>query len=575
MACRLILLLTHLTSLLMIPYNAIAVIEKDSLLLQISFAKSPEEKTNLLLSLSSIEENQNVDSALHYAEDAYKYALEIKNIELQTRSLVSISRIQLSLNKFIVCVNSAEKAIELAKSIGQKREEAIAKGILAIVYAETGNIDKSAEYYFQALKLFEEIGDKRETGLVLGNIGADFMYQGNYEKALEYMNKSLEIAQQINDKQGIAQQYNNLAGIYMKQLKNSPKALEYFKKAEIVNREINDRYQTGINLVNIGTIYKQMSQPDSALQCYQQAMNLFNEINHPLRKADCLLHLSKFYLVTDENLSRKHALEALEIGQYHNALNVILEASSLLDQLFLSKGDTSKAYFYSNLKHNIRDSLYALQNQKAMFKLEFQYNQEKVERERKHTQLRNWIIYGFVLFGLITSLVILSLLNSRQRIKMKNTRLEKDQVESKLRFKNKELTINLMALLKKNEMLEEISERLIRIEKDGDKRDAREAVSLLNKEMKQNIDDKIWKEFSTRFHETNHAFYDKLLQQFPQLSQSELKLCAYLRLNMSTKEISDLTGQRMESIDVARYRLRKKLGISNSDSNLVTFLTQI
>lgn len=559
----------------MIPYNAIAVIEKDSLLLQISFAKSPEEKTNLLLSLSSIEENQNVDSALHYAEDAYKYALEIKNIELQTRSLVSISRIQLSLNKFIVCVNSAEKAIELAKSIGQKREEAIAKGILAIVYAETGNIDKSAEYYFQALKLFEEIGDKRETGLVLGNIGADFMYQGNYEKALEYMNKSLEIAQQINDKQGIAQQYNNLAGIYMKQLKNSPKALEYFKKAEIVNREINDRYQTGINLVNIGTIYKQMSQPDSALQCYQQAMNLFNEINHPLRKADCLLHLSKFYLVTDENLSRKHALEALEIGQYHNALNVILEASSLLDQLFLSKGDTSKAYFYSNLKHNIRDSLYALQNQKAMFKLEFQYNQEKVERERKHTQLRNWIIYGFVLFGLITSLVILSLLNSRQRIKMKNTRLEKDQVESKLRFKNKELTINLMALLKKNEMLEEISERLIRIEKDGDKRDAREAVSLLNKEMKQNIDDKIWKEFSTRFHETNHAFYDKLLQQFPQLSQSELKLCAYLRLNMSTKEISDLTGQRMESIDVARYRLRKKLGISNSDSNLVTFLTQI
>lgn len=389
------------------------------------------------------------------------------------------------------------------------------------------------------------------------------------------MNKSLEIAQQTGDKQGIAQNFNNIAGVYMEGLKNYPKALEYFKKAELVNREINDKNQTGVNLINIGAIYNQMDQPDSALHCFRQALNLFTEINHPVRKAECLLHLSKFYLGTDVNNSRKYALEAFEIGQSYHALQIILEASSILDQLYLSKGDTSNAYYYSNLKHQISDSLYALQNQKAMIKLEFQYNQEKVERERKHMQLRNRIIYGFVLFGLVSSLIIVSLINSRQRIKMKNTRLEKDQIESKLRFKNKELTINLMALLKKNEMLEEISKQLISIERKSDKQDAREAVSLLNKELKQNIDTKIWKEFSARFHETNHAFYDKLLQQFPQLSKNELKLCAYLRLNMSTKEISDLTGQRMESIDVARYRLRKKLGISNSDTNLVTFLTQI
>lgn len=569
------LLLTLVTYLLIIPYNVMASMEKDSLLLQSTFAKTPEERINLLLRISSIEENQNVDSALYYADEAYKFALEIKNIELQTRSLVSICRIQSTQNNFIACVTNAEKAIALAKSTGQIREEAIAKGILAIVYAETGNIDKSAAYYFEALKLSEETGDKKETGLILGNIGADFMLQGNYEKAFEYMNKSLEIVKQISDKQGIAQNFNNIAGVYMEGLKNYPKALEYFKKAEMVNREINDRYQTGVNLINIGIIYKLLGQPDSALHYYHNAINLFTEINHPLRKADCLLYLSKFYLESDVNQSRKYALEAFEIGQFHHALPVILEASTLLDQLFLSKGDTSNAYYYSNLKHNVRDSLNSLQNQKAMFKLEFQYNQERIEREREHIQLRNWIIYGFVLFGLVTSLVIVSLINSRQRIRMKITRLEKDQIESKLRFKNKELAINLMALLKKNELLEQISERLIRIEKEGDKRDARGAVSLLNKELKQNIDNKIWKEFSSRFHETNHAFYDKLLQQFPQLSQSELKLCAYLRLNMSTKEISDLTGQRMESIDVARYRLRKKLGISNSDSNLVTFLTQI
>jgi len=567
-----------LTFLLMTGFlsvNGTTPTAKDSLLLQNKRTESPIEKINILLNISKIEENQNSDSALYYAEKAYQYALTYENLELQTKALASICRIQSTMNNFIACVNNAEKAIDLAQVTGQIREEAIAKGILAVVYAETGNNDRSAEYYFNALKLFEKIGDKKEIGLVLGNIGADLMLQRNFDKAMEYINKSLEISRQINDKQGIAQQYNNIAGIYLDQKKDYPKAMEYFQKAKAVNLEINDRYQTGINLINIGSIYKQLNQADSALHYYNQALNLFTEINHPLRKADGLVHLSRFYYTKDLDLSRKYAFEALEIGQHHNSLNLILEASSLLNQIFLSTGDTSRAYFYSDLQHNVGDSLFALQNQKAMFKLEFQYNQDKIERERQHKQQRNGIIYGFVLFGLVTGIVIVLLINSRQRIKMKNTQLEKEQVESKLRFKNKELTINLMALLKKNEMLEEISERLIRIEKEGDKRDTREAVSMLNKELKQNIDNKIWKEFSSRFHETNHVFYDKLLQQFPQLSQSELKLCAYLRLNMSTKEISDLTGQRMESIDVARYRLRKKLGISNSDINLVTFLTQI
>ena len=78
-----------------------------------------------------------------------------------------------------------------------------------------------------------------------------------------------------------------------------------------------------------------------------------------------------------------------------------------------------------------------------------------------------------------------------------------------------------------------------------------------------------------RFKEINAGFYDKLLNQYPDLTQSELKLCAYLRLNMSSKEISDLTGQRTETLEKARYRLRKKFELTNSEVNLVSFLSQI
>ncbi|MBK7030723.1 MAG: hypothetical protein IPH45_16615 [Bacteroidales bacterium] len=70
-------------------------------------------------------------------------------------------------------------------------------------------------------------------------------------------------------------------------------------------------------------------------------------------------------------------------------------------------------------------------------------------------------------------------------------------------------------------------------------------------------------------------FYDALIKKYPELTPSELKLCAFLKLNMTTKEISELTGQRLNTLENAWYRLRQKLGISNSEVNLVTFLAQI
>ena len=153
--------------------------------------------------------------------------------------------------------------------------------------------------------------------------------------------------------------------------------------------------------------------------------------------------------------------------------------------------------------------------------------------------------------------------------------MEKEKAESDLKFKNKELTINLMALKKKNEMLAEISKKMIVIEKKVPKEELRDAIITLNRELKQTSDEKVWKEFALRFNQTNSDFYGRLLNKYPDLTQNELKLCAYLRLNMTSKEISEITGQRTLTLENARYRLRKKLGISGSDNNLATFLTQL
>jgi len=72
----------------------------------------------------------------------------------------------------------------------------------------------------------------------------------------------------------------------------------------------------------------------------------------------------------------------------------------------------------------------------------------------------------------------------------------------------------------------------------------------------------------------HNKFYNTLNSKFPDLTPNELKLCAFLRLNMSTKEIAAITYQSYNSLSTARYRLRKKLGL-DEHTNLITYLNQL
>jgi hypothetical protein len=189
-------------------------------------------------------------------------------------------------------------------------------------------------------------------------------------------------------------------------------------------------------------------------------------------------------------------------------------------------------------------------------------------------QARN-ILMIFIIFSLVSGIAILGLLLSRYRLKSRNAILENEKMESELSIKNKELTVNLIALIKKNEMLSSISDQLIRLERETKGTEAKDVITQLSQILRTSTDNKMLSEFSARFQEIHAGFYEKLLKSYPDLTQNELKLCAFLRLNMTTKDISELTGQILPSIDQARYRLRKKLGIANSETNLVTFLSQI
>jgi DNA-binding CsgD family transcriptional regulator len=92
--------------------------------------------------------------------------------------------------------------------------------------------------------------------------------------------------------------------------------------------------------------------------------------------------------------------------------------------------------------------------------------------------------------------------------------------------------------------------------------------------MKSNVDNTSWDEFEIRFHQVHQDFYKKLSEKIPNLTPNEKRLCAFLRLNMTTKEIAGITFQSIKSIQVARTRMRKKMDIER-DENLISFLQDL
>jgi len=109
------------------------------------------------------------------------------------------------------------------------------------------------------------------------------------------------------------------------------------------------------------------------------------------------------------------------------------------------------------------------------------------------------------------------------------------------------------------------------MESDKKTKNIRRIIKIINEQLEINDD---WERFSLYFDKANNDFLKILKENFPLLTPTDLKLCAYLRLNLSTKAIADLLNLSIRGVESSRYRLRKKLDLSN-DITLSDFLGSV
>ncbi len=567
--------LNILLFILLINFSSYAIDATQIDSLNITGVNSEKQRVEALLILSDEFKNNNSDKALEFAEKAYYLSKNNNYEEGELNSMLSISQIYWSLSDYNMAMGYAEKAKELAENVDSKIFLAKALRVSGMIYIDLHNYTKSSEYFFKSLKIYEELNNKLGIEQALGDIGSVNFHQLNFDKALEYFNRSLEMAKKQKNKKGMARGFNNIAAVY-EALGDYKQAVKYFEKANIINKKLGNKQREAINNINLGVTYLNLHDFEKSFFYFKQADSLFLDINNINMQVKCWIGFANYYFaIHSENQGIKYANDALIKAQELNNNNLIYDATDILHKIYLSKNDISNAYKYFKLESQIKDSLNLTENRINLSKLELEYKFEKKEQKVKLKQQKIRLYISLIIISLLIIIIIIILILVNQRIKTKNALLEQQNLEHELEITNKEMTTNVMSLMKKNEMLSILSNKLVELKNKTVNKEVKQAVNKIAIELQKTADPEIYKEFEYRFNQIHVGFYDSLLKKYPKLTPGELRLCAFLRLNMSTKEISELTGQVPSSLETARYRLRKKLGISNTKENLITFLTKI
>ncbi|MGB8195014.1 MAG: triple tyrosine motif-containing protein, partial [Chitinophagaceae bacterium] len=152
--------------------------------------------------------------------------------------------------------------------------------------------------------------------------------------------------------------------------------------------------------------------------------------------------------------------------------------------------------------------------------------------------------------------------------------LRNAKLEAEIQHKTTELASTAMHLVQKGELLGKVKDQMLRLKKGNENgKDSDEFKKLIRAISDEDKMDEQWEHFAMHFDKVHSDFLVMLKAKYPKMSANELKLCAYLRMNLTTKEIAQLMNISVRGVEISRYRLRKKLQVP-TEVNLFDFLLE-
>ncbi|MBI1835700.1 MAG: tetratricopeptide repeat protein [Flavobacteriia bacterium] len=486
-----------------------------------------------------------------------------------------------------------QKSIQLIKyceKIGNRKEIASAYETLGIIYSDLGDFKKSINYYHKALLLIDSTKQSKIYYSILLNIGTTLMDASNYHDAKIYLSKSLTYFQKTKplSYSHLIASYTNLAITYQnlhqlnKAYSSNLKAINIAEKHHLLDQFCGP-------LINMGDILLEQKKYHEAYQSYKDAQFYFDKLKDKRGYYQAIIGISNVLIQTSKQ--EKAIPLLLEAKTYFTKINDFKDITicyKMLSQTYAQTKNYKLAYY--NKKSELifqtqltnQENFQTISNMQLQYKI-FQSNQslnaksKLIQKEKKISTL----LYIILALLIICIVIIVQLFRKKQTVlKDKTVAIEKSAVnqksdfDQKLSSKDKELEIFALHIVQKNDFIEQIKEELKSLKKINSEEVKNKINPILLKLNSSVKKDKELDLFLKRVEEVNANFYQLLLSKFPDLTSKERKLCALIKLNLTSKDISTLTNVSIGAVTMARYRLRSKINIEK-DENLAAFFQKL
>ena len=526
---------------------------------------------NLFLKALKNTEDSNFDTALFQLNQLYDIAEEQDAYRHLVLAKLNTGVLFYRINDSEEAINYYFKALDLAKKYKIEDLYNSIYNNLGIIYSENNEIEKALGNFEKALEISRKREENYRIGINLINIGNVKNEMNEYEAAIEYFTEARLIFKAENDINILAAIYNNFGNTYNEQ-DNQLKAKENYEKALELGADL-DKFYFSSYLFNLGRTYYNLKEFDSAIVYLDKSLQLSIEVNHK------------------ENIIKAYTYLAKNYQEY---------------------GYVNKALLNYGKSNSWKDSLLAEKSQKWISEMQMKYEFGKKVKEVEFLTRRNkmsriiWFLSISIL--LIAAFFMYNYMRNRNiKVKQRNeilrqekelAKLETERAEAENRYlheeitateeinrvkeekykqeiehKNRELTSKAMHVVNKNEILADINERLKIV--DPDKAlDTVKQLHEIKRIIKSNVNlDEDWEVFKLHFEEVHRDFFNHLNKDYPDLSQGDMRLCAYLVINLNSKEIAQIFNISPDSVRKRKQRLREKLDLPK-EAELIDFLLQ-
>lgn len=359
------------------------------------------------------------------------------------------------------------------------------------------------------------------------------------DSTLKYSNLSLQLAQKNNYKDLMALANNQIGHLVLNEL-NVDSAVIFLRKARKMFNDLAYKIDYVNTCNNLTFAYQKKGQFQKAISLGKSLLEIRNRNEYP-----------QIYRKTYRFLSNSYD----SIGDYRLAKKYLEKVYSVEKSLFKSYLNKEVTALTTKYNYELKEAQLAEEKHKSNFRLTF--------------------FIGIFLITIILLIFAIVLNRLRKMTFLQKENQMKNQnaiLKNNIMYHNKTLTMNALRFVQNDNLLNEISQRVGAMEYLK-KADLKEAIQNLISEIRVSKKNEIWIDFEKSFKEVHVDFYKNLTQSHSDLSAKELRLCAFLKLNLTSKEIASINGTSLRTVETARHRLRKKLNIVE-ETDLNNFFQQ-